>query len=276
MPDLRSRTQYRHVISLGYLCSSAMELERYGFREASYPLDWVICSIAPTLALLESGFQDFLKSDLYLRRDDLKEYVVHDLKSGVDFYHDFDEERAIGEQFEGVRDKYARRIQRWRRAMGDRTLFVRYIENLEEFEYLDDNIDAVLALLRRSHPLNDLLLVGNEDLPPNCGQLQVYRVDRDKDDTVAREFLRKSPQLRRRLRGLDYPIGLRVSNYLRYLRTRRWPKARIRLGKWLRSTLRPPVAFVLGEERAKRLLVRVRSIKSSAVVKPSSGGASRP
>ena len=34
--------EYKHFISLGYFCSVAMELERFGLRSESGPFDWVI------------------------------------------------------------------------------------------------------------------------------------------------------------------------------------------------------------------------------------------
>ncbi len=35
-------TKFEHVISLGFFCSPALELKKLGFRDASYPFDWVI------------------------------------------------------------------------------------------------------------------------------------------------------------------------------------------------------------------------------------------
>lgn len=208
------------MISLGFFCSTALELERYGFREASYPLDWVICPLAPTLTLLESEFHGLLKPD-QLSRDSKRSYIVSDTGSGIEFYHDFNPEQAVEEQVNAVQEKYSRRILRLYRAMTQRTLFVRYIENTEEFGYLDQNMSSVLMLLRRSNPLNDLLLVSNLDQPSSCGGLEVFGVAVDENDTVAREFLRKNRRLRRRLLCLPYPLDLRTKNYLRYLRTRR-------------------------------------------------------
>ena len=87
--------------------------------------------------------------------------------------------------------------------------------NLEEFTYLDENMAAVLAVLRRTNPLNDLLLVGNAGLPATCGGLPVYTVTPDEGDWVARRV----PCRRTRSSGvsvvyLNYPISLRVWNLL--------------------------------------------------------------
>jgi hypothetical protein len=222
-----ARPKYRHVISLGYFCATAHELQRYGLRDGSYPLDWNISPIGSVLAMMESGFNGFLQLDNL----HLEPRRVCDTGSGILVYNDFDPARPIAEQYEVVRKRYARRITRFRRAIARRTLFVRYMENLEEFAYLDEHMVAVLAVLRRTNPLNDLLLVGNSDLPATCGGLHVYTVVPDEGDVVARKFLRKNPQLRRSLIGLGYPLGLRAWNLLRY-----WWSARRRLR--LRTRLR--------------------------------------
>jgi len=255
------RPTYKHVVSIGYFCSTALELERYGFREASYPLDWVTCPLKPTLALLESDFQGFVRPES-LARDSVHNYIVHDAQSGIDFYHDFNSHQTIEEQVVMVQEKYRRRISRWRAAITERALFVRYIANSDELDYLDENMPAVLLLLRRSNPLNDLLLVGNSDLRPTCGGLKVFRVDADEGDVVARAFVEKNRLLQLKLLTLPYPLALRVRNYLRYTRSlhgqerRRVLRKRLLIAPWrLASSL-------LGEDRLRRLVARVRDTKS--------------
>jgi hypothetical protein len=203
---------YRHVISLGYFCSTALELQRYGLRDGSYPLDWNISPIGPTLAVVESSFEGFLQLD---RLSPEPERVL-DTGSGIFVYNAFDPARPIADQYEAVREMYARRIERFRRAVMEPTLFVRYVDDQQEFAYLNENMAAVLAVLRQTNPANDLLLVGNAGLPATCGGLRLYVVEPDEGDWVARKFLQKNPQLRRKLMGLDYPLGLRARNLLLY------------------------------------------------------------
>ena len=228
--------RYKHVISLGYFCGSALELQRYGLRDGSYPLDWFISPIESTLTMVESGFHGFLKLDC-LSRDHEHPFIVRDTKYGFAEFHSFDPALSIAEQYEGIRNKYERRIRRFRRAVTQRTLFVRYIADFEEFSYLDGKMPAVLALLRQTHPQNDLLLVGNDDLPATCGGMRVYTVAADNGDIVAREFVRKSPQLRHRLLALNYPFGLRLRNLFRYRWLTRHRRRQIR-GDRLRRFLR--------------------------------------
>lgn len=251
-------TRYRHVVSLGFFCSTALELARYGFRDASYPFDWVICPIVPTIRLLTSGFSELLNPDS-LQRDDARADIVHDHGAGIDLYHDFSPELTIEEQLNAVRDKYTRRADRFQHAATERTLFVRYIQDQEEFNYLEDHLEELLSTLRRFHPLNGLLLVGSQELPRVCGELRVYGVVADKDDVVAREFLRKNRRLRLRLLTLHYPLSTRIRNYARYR------QSRLRRHAWASSKaslIRRFVVALLGEERSRGLLVRLRATRA--------------
>jgi hypothetical protein len=222
------------VISLGHFCSTALELQRYGLRDGSYPLDWNISHIEPTMALVESGFQGFLQLEL-LERDPERSDVVNDKGSGIAVYNSFSGELPIAAQYETVRARYARRIKRYRRAVAQPTLFVRYMVDGEEFSYLDEHMPAVLAALRKTNPGNDLLLIGNADLPATCGGLPVYTVEVDDGDVVARRFAGKNRELNRKLLGLNYLLWLRVTNLLRFWRPLQRLRRRLRLGTRLRA-----------------------------------------
>ncbi len=222
------------MISLGHFCSTALELQRYGLRDGSYPLDWNISPIEPTVALVESGFQGFLQLEL-LQRDPERADVVNDTGSGIAVYNSFSAELPIDAQYETVRARYARRITRYRRAVAQPTLFVRYMVDGEEFSYLDEHMPAVLAALRKTHPANDLLLIGNADLPATCGGLPVYTVEVDDGDVVARRFAGKNRELNRKLLGLNYPLWRRGANLLRFWRPLRRLRRRLRLGTRLRA-----------------------------------------
>jgi hypothetical protein len=222
------------VISLGHFCSTALELQRYGLRDGSYPLDWNISPIEPTMALVESGFQGFLQLEL-LERDPERSDVVNDKGSGIAVYNSFSGELPIAAQYETVRARYARRIKRYRRAVAQPTLFVRYMVDGEEFSYLDEHMPAVLAALRKTNPGNDLLLIGNADLPATCGGLPLYTVEVDDGDVVARRFAGKNRELNRKLLGLNYPLWLRVTNLLRFWRPLQRLRRRLRLGTRLRA-----------------------------------------
>ena len=45
-----------NYISLGYFCSVASELERYGLRGESYPFDWVISDFGGVVEAIQNNF----------------------------------------------------------------------------------------------------------------------------------------------------------------------------------------------------------------------------
>jgi len=202
---------FSHVVSIGSFCSVARELDRYGLRDASYPLDWVICSASSAVRLLESRFAGFPRLES-LERDSVHAYIVRDTQAGVSFYHDFDTGQPLETQYDSVRSKYERRAERLSRAIRRPTLFVRWIDGQADYDYLNENLKYVLRVLKTYNSANDLLLVGLVGLPERCGQLRVYTVEADPNDTVAREFVRKNPELRRRLLMLRYPLSKRLAN----------------------------------------------------------------
>lgn len=150
--------RYQHVVSLGFFCSVALELDRYGLRDGSYPFDWIICPIEPTLAAVAS-YPEELINPATLERDATNAYIVHDTATGIDYYHDFRADEPIEDQIERVRAKYRRRAQRLTEAMSQSTLFVRYIADRAEFDFLNDNMATVLSTLRSANQSCDLMLI---------------------------------------------------------------------------------------------------------------------
>lgn len=250
-----SRTKYRHVVSIGSFCSTALELERYGLRDSSYPLDWLTCPLESTLELIESGFKHLVQPE-HLVRDSVYTNIVHDAESGIAFYHDFDPAQTVESQVDGVKDKYERRSRRCCTAITEPTLFVRYIMNPDEFDYLDENMDDVLSVLRQSNPQNHLLLVGNSDIPSACGGLEVFQVEPDDGDTVARRFAAKNRRLGLTLLALPYPFAVRLRNYVRYIRG---PHGRSNR----RAYVRVLASFLIGKDRVERLLKSYRNSRTT-------------
>ena len=59
---------FENVISLGFYCEVAKELERIGLRSASYPFDWLISSWSGVEKMIDNNFDGFLNYD------DLQQY----------------------------------------------------------------------------------------------------------------------------------------------------------------------------------------------------------
>jgi hypothetical protein len=49
-----------NIISIGTFCISAEMIQRAGLRHESHPFDWLFCSVAATIDIIESDFAHFL------------------------------------------------------------------------------------------------------------------------------------------------------------------------------------------------------------------------
>lgn len=207
---------YQHVISLGHFCSVAQELERLHLRSFSGPFDWIISDFSGVMALIDDGFADFL-TPAYLCPHQTLPHIIRNQKYGISFYHDFTSGPPISEQLPMIKDKYERRIVRFYKAIKEATLFVRYIQNEEEWQFIRIDYVAILKQRRKWNKENDLLLIANSDLPieaPN--ELLLYTVEKDENDVVARKFLDKNKRLFDYLQGAIISEAARKRNLLWY------------------------------------------------------------
>ena len=127
----KSKHTYRYVVSLGFFCSVAMELERIGLRSASFPFDWLISDFEGVIKLIENHFDDFLAYE-NMAQHKLYPNYYKDTKYGMQFYHDFSAFRSLESQLPRVKNKYDRRIERFYNSIIYPTLFLRYISSESE------------------------------------------------------------------------------------------------------------------------------------------------
>ena len=192
--------KFKNVISLGYFCSVARELEKSGLRDASFPFDWLISDFKGVIQCVENGFQDFLDIK-YLSQNKNDRSHYKNLKYQFYFFHDFDGFKPLEDQLPEVQAKYKRREDRFFDAIKDSTLFVRYISNEEktpdgksaELEWIEQNYDYILSVLKKFNPDNEILFISNEGVLSD--KIKIYNVTPDKGKWVAEKFLEKSTAL---------------------------------------------------------------------------------
>jgi len=205
---------FRNVVSLGFFCSTALELKRLGLRTNSLPFDWTIALLPGVLESIRTNFTGFL-DEAVLTRNPTYPYIIKNDALDISFYHDFDETQAIAASLPAVRAKYARRIDSFYKGIGTKTLFLRYILDETERDYIVANYDTILALIKSYHPENAIWFVANTDIRPKAGMpthITLFYVKKDQGETVARNFTLKNPYLLARLLLLDYPIKQRLQN----------------------------------------------------------------
>lgn len=98
MPEIKDNifeTNYKHVISLGFFCSVALELERKGLRDASYPFDWLISDFQGVIKVIENRFYDFLNIDFFSQNKECM-HIFKNSKYNIEFYHDFTAYKPLG------------------------------------------------------------------------------------------------------------------------------------------------------------------------------------
>ena len=213
--------EFKHFISLGFFCSVASELEKYGYRTASGPFDWQACdSFREKIELIETRFEKFWTNfsleGLYQGGVNLHTYEMKACK--FTFVHDFDKYRSLQEQLPAVREKYRRRIDRFYENIQEKSLFIRYVNPEEDIKWIEDNEDRILYLLKSFNAENEIIYVSNSDVP--IGVKNVFYVNKDFNDFVARRFISNSESLRLYLESLPFSQSIR-SNNIRRFKTKR-------------------------------------------------------
>lgn len=193
---------YSNYISLGFFCSVAIELEKLGLRDASYPFDWLITSkFEKVIELIDKRFSSFLNYDnLFQNKNKLNYYL--DNENSIQFFHDFNYYESLSKQIESVKEKYKRRIVRFYNDIKQSTLFIRYIYNKEELEYIENNYDYIISVLKKYNIENDIIFIANNDITSK--KIYIYNVDVDETDSVARCPIEKNLQLYEYFLNVNY------------------------------------------------------------------------
>jgi hypothetical protein len=211
--------KYEHIISLGFFCNVALELESIGRRDASDPFDWVITDIITVNTLLKNNFQDLFHESL-LSRNTMYPYIVEHEKYKFDFYHDFNQEDEIKKQVATVSEKYLKRIVRFFKRIQEPTLFIRYIEN-SEIDYWYNDAKELVSFIKGFNLKNSFILITNEDLTIDLsriipGVIKVFHVKKDENEIVSRRFIKENKPLLDYILSINYPLHRKINNYFKY------------------------------------------------------------
>jgi hypothetical protein len=122
-------------ISLGYSCYPAMFITKLGLADSKfyerYVFDWLGTSMWSICKVMENDFADFVDRESLVERNHnslSKECYITNTKNNIIFLHDFHYLDTLTDEFvKGVRDKYARRIERFTSVLASeqRILFIR-------------------------------------------------------------------------------------------------------------------------------------------------------
>ena len=186
-----SSFKYMNYVSLGYFCGIANDLEKLGLRNQSYPFDWGISELSKVIYALEHQFNDFMEYNNMSQSVNFREHYRDD-KYDFYFFHDFNKYKSFDEQYNSVKKKYERRINRLLENIKTPTLFIRYIStesmdengNAVELKWIEENYNYIVKVLKSYNKDNQIIFVGDETL--HSEQIKIYNVKKDIGDTVAR------------------------------------------------------------------------------------------
>ena len=200
---------FDHIISLGYFCSVASDLERLGLRIASSPFDWCISNFEGVVSAIGHRFDGFLDYGL-LSQSTANGKGYFNSRYRIWFFHDFDEYQPLEKQLDAVAAKYKRRIDRFYENISHPTLFIRYISNevvnqdgkSEELAFIEHHYDEIVSLLKSFHEENEIIFLANREVESEL--IDIYHVSVDENDTVARMPLEKNGELYDYLLSIGY------------------------------------------------------------------------
>lgn len=191
---------YKNYISLGYFCEVAQDLEKLGLRDTSSPFDWGISYFPNVIDAIDNQFDGFLDYS-NLSQNTLNRAHYHEEKYNFYFFHDFDKYKTLDKQYEKVKEKYWRRINRFLDSIKEPTLFVKYIstevldENgkSNELIWIEDNYQYIISVLKSFNDENDIIFIGDETVYSDV--LKIYSVNRDEGDKVSRSPIYNNNEL---------------------------------------------------------------------------------
>lgn len=149
-------------ISLGMNCGPGRQFEKKKLTEAFFPFDWCISDFESIYEALKNDFSNYLEKEsleVLHHPENAKHRVVHDHTYNIRYLHDFTLEGEPLNDYEQIRTKYFRRIDRLYRACSQRTKKVYFFRtSITKKQSLQLN-----QLIQQKFPqLNYTLVVINE------------------------------------------------------------------------------------------------------------------
>jgi len=176
---------YEHFISLGYCCHVASDLEKMGLRNNAMPFDWTKTRWRVVSDALLNHFANYLVYDsLYQYKG--YEYIYEGCDAGVVFPHDFVEWRSLKSQFNNVKKKYQRRIDRFYTEICKPSVLIRYCWDLEELQEVLDTYENWVGFFKRYNEKNEFIIITHNviEVDVDLKKINLFFVEREeaKDD----------------------------------------------------------------------------------------------
>lgn len=206
--------KFDSVISLGDFCGPAQEIERIGYRNSSFPFDWLITKdFSKVMRLIETHFENFLEFDNLCQEVDVNPKYYYDGVNDIHFYHDFCSTEPLQNQLSKVVSKYRRRVERFYNQITKPTLFIRYCQTISDIDYINTNKEFIQSFFKQFNPNNELIFVTHQDV--RWGWL----IAENEQDIVAKHIFYSLPELKKYVMdNVQISPRKRLSNLARYYR----------------------------------------------------------
>lgn len=145
---------YSNCISLGWFCGTACSLSKLGLRSSSGPFDWCYSYYQDILTQIEDDFKDFLNID-NLAVDKSNPTIFDDIKYNFHYIHDV--KKDLYEEYDSILRKYICRIESFRKAIVQPTVFFRCIKNQEEIDFINAEYERAEKLFKSFNKENRII-----------------------------------------------------------------------------------------------------------------------
>jgi len=167
---------YSNCISLGWFCGTASSLSKLGLRSHSSPFDWCLSHYWAVLKQIEDDFQDFMKKE-NLEVEEENNRIFNDKKYGFRCPHDIREN--FDAEYNDIYKRYCRRVDTFKKAIVQPTVFFRCIRNQEEVDYINEKWDYAEKLLKSFNTENRIIYLYRNGLEGVIEKVQSVCVNID-------------------------------------------------------------------------------------------------
>lgn len=187
---------FESFVSLGQNCPVAASMSKYGLRSWAGPFDWLITfDFKWILHFMENDFEDFLprKHLKHLDGNESNGWQFMDEQSGFIFLHDY--EYAFEGEYDKLKQKYQRRIDRFLTEIRKPVCFLRFVATRDEIDYIINNWGYINNIIRKGNSESEIVFIVNYGLQ--------FPIDTSiKNYIIPKEIHADNPPTRNQLRSL--------------------------------------------------------------------------
>lgn len=200
--------KFENVVSLGFFCSVARDIEKLGLRSFSGPVDWVWSTWNGVYNSMQNEFSNYMPIE-NLAQSNHENCIYADRVQGIVFFHDFSKYKSLEKQYKDVKAKYDRRIGYFYENIKNPTLFIRYIwdgahngKRINEIRQIEKDYEKFLKLIKMYNEENEIVFIANSDLHSDV--LPIFYVEKEQNDVVNRNPIFANNFLREYLENMDF------------------------------------------------------------------------